>query len=220
MFLFDTHVHTSESSVCGKSTAAQQVAYYKKEGYDGFVITDHFKPRDADGKRGALPWNERVAIQWRGYEEAKKFETPDFTVLHGTEIRFKGYDNDYLVFGADKQFFYDNPEITETSIENFRKVTKEHGGILIFQAHPFRNHMTIINPLLVDGIEVYNGNSSHNSRNEIAMLWAEKNNMLKLSGSDCHREWEASPGGILFEEKPRNEAEFVDMIRKSQYKLK
>ena len=40
-YLFDTHVHTKESSSCGGVAAADIVARYKKLGYDGIIITDH-----------------------------------------------------------------------------------------------------------------------------------------------------------------------------------
>lgn len=36
------------------------------------------------------------------------------------------------------------------------------------QAHPFRNGLKIVDPKHLDGIETYNGNPRHDSRNEIA----------------------------------------------------
>lgn len=219
-FLFDTHVHTSESSTCGEISGADMVEYYKLNRYDGIVITDHFKPREDDRRFGGLPWKERVDGQWLGYENAKQHETADFTVLHGVEIRFKGYDNDYLVYGADKEFFYDHPEITETSVENFRKVINEYDGILLFQAHPFRNGMTVVKPHLLDGIEVYNGNASHNSRNSIANAWAELNMLRKLSGTDNHEPFRSTPGGIYFEERPTTEKQFAELVKSGKYELK
>ena len=221
MFLFDTHVHTRESSSCGQTPAAAQAEYYKRGGYDGVVITDHFQPKAVDRVSGSVEsWSERLETQWRGYEIAKQFETDSFTVLHGVEIRFKGFDNDYLVFGADKAFFNSLCNCTESSIEVFSKAARRHGRIALFQAHPFRNHMTVVKPDLLDGIEVYNGNSSHNSRNDIALMWAQKNNLRPLSGSDCHTPWMASPGGILLEKRPKTDSEFAAALLEGSYKLK
>lgn len=220
MFLFDTHVHTEESSTCGEIPAKGMVEYYRLNRYDGIVITDHFKPFGEDKRYGQCDWKGRVDGQWLGYEIAKQYETEDFTVLHGVEIRFKGHDNDYLVFGADKQFFYDHPEITETSLENFRKVINEHEGIMIFHAHPFRNNMTVVNPYLVDGIEIYNGNASHNSRNSVAYEWARLHGLKMISGSDCHEPFRSTPGGVYFEERPTDEKQLVEMLKAGSYTLK
>jgi len=42
-YLFDTHIHTSESSSCGQVAAADVVARYKSLGYRGIIITDHMQ---------------------------------------------------------------------------------------------------------------------------------------------------------------------------------
>ena len=77
-----------------------------------------------------------------------------------------------------------------------------------------------VRPELLDSIEVYNGNSSHNSRNDIALARAEKNGLRKLSGSDCHTPWMASPGGILLESRPKSDSEFAKMLLENRYELK
>ena len=40
-FFVDTHVHTSETSKCGRSTAAEMIAAYKNAGFGAVVISDH-----------------------------------------------------------------------------------------------------------------------------------------------------------------------------------
>ncbi len=220
MLLFETHLHTDESSSCGQVPAQEQVAYYKRGGYDGIIVTDHFQPRDRDRISGKYDWEKRIELQHRGFEIAKQFETPDFTVLWGMEIRFKGFDNDYLVYGADREFFLEHPDLTESDIETFSRLVHEHGGIALFQAHPMRDDMTLVEPKLLDGIEVYNGNSSHNSRNEIAEHWADFHGLRKLSGSDCHTPWMAAPGGIRLERRPKDEKDFAQMLLNNEYKLK
>ena len=41
-FRIDLHVHTRESSFCGKTNGSIVAELYKKAGYDGLVITDHY----------------------------------------------------------------------------------------------------------------------------------------------------------------------------------
>ena len=72
--------------------------------------------------------------------------------------------NDYLVFGVTEEFLlkYNNTDTNflEMPIGEFSKIAHEN-GLLLFQAHPFRNHMTITDHNLLDGIEVYNGCVRH-----------------------------------------------------------
>ena len=42
MFRFDTHVHTDETSHCGKVPGEEMVKLYAEAGYSGFVMTDHY----------------------------------------------------------------------------------------------------------------------------------------------------------------------------------
>jgi hypothetical protein len=41
-FKYETHLHTSEASACGSSHGAEYISVYKKLGYDGIFVTDHF----------------------------------------------------------------------------------------------------------------------------------------------------------------------------------
>lgn len=66
------------------------------------------------------------------------------------------------------------------------------------QAHPFRNGLKIVDPKHLDGIETYNGNPRHDSRNEIAKAWAQKFGMLETSGSDFHEREDFARGGVIF----------------------
>ena len=42
MYIYETHLHTYESSACGSTKASEYPAYYKSIGYSGIFITDHF----------------------------------------------------------------------------------------------------------------------------------------------------------------------------------
>ena len=80
--------------------------------------------------------------------------------------------------------------------------------------------MTVVNPYLLDGIEVYNGNASHNSRNSVAYEWARLSGRLMLSGTDNHEPFRSTPGGVYFEERPKDEKQLVEMLRSQKYTLK
>ena len=216
-FLFDTHIHTKESSSCGEVSAADAVERYKKLGYNGIIITDHVHAHQFS-KHGSA-YKEQAEKYLEGYRTAKKFEDENFHVILGMEIRFLENDNDYLLYGFDEDFVFSMDLAHFESIEDFRPVI-EKNNLIIFQAHPFRFNMTVTDPELVDGIEVYNGHGGHNSSNDIAYHWAKKYNKRMISGSDFHYVNFMEPGGIYFEDYVKDSKEVAEALRNSRYSLK
>lgn len=217
-YLYDTHVHTKESSKCGETCAADIVARYKSLGYDGICITDHIHTSGFNWLGGAT-YDEQVENWLKGYRTAKAFEDENFTVILGMELRFKENDNDYLVFGFDEDFLHSMDLANIETLEDFAPIAKKN-NLVVIQAHPFREGMTVKNPDLVDGFEVYNGHGGHDSRNPIARAWAERFSKLMTSGSDFHYVSEKEHGGIYFEERLLTSRQVADAILKKNYTLK
>ena len=128
------------------------------------------------------------------------------------EIRFDENGNDYLVFGVTEEFLRSHPEIINMTAGEFSALSRQE-GLLFYQAHPFRNGMTVTDPKLLDGIESYNGHLNHDSRNDIAMIWAEKHHLLQSSGSDYHDPGREARGGILVPERIRTQEELLKVLR-------
>lgn len=42
MYFYEIHCHTQETSRCGRSSAHDMMAAYKKKGFTGVIVTDHF----------------------------------------------------------------------------------------------------------------------------------------------------------------------------------
>ncbi|MBQ7120968.1 MAG: PHP domain-containing protein [Clostridia bacterium] len=215
--LFDTHIHTKEASSCSRVWAADIVNRYKELGYDGLIITDHFSA--SQFKRHGETYAEQVQKYLSGYRAAKEFETEDFHIILGMELRFLENDNDYLVYGFDEDFVINNDLTRYNDPEEFRPVI-EANNLIMFQAHPFRIGMTVVDPELLDGVEVYNGHGDHDSRNDIALKWAEKHGLRKLSGSDFHGNLSLEPGGIYFEEYLTDSKQVAEALRSGKYTLK
>ncbi|MBR6028493.1 MAG: PHP domain-containing protein [Clostridia bacterium] len=156
-FLYETHLHTCQSSACGKSTGAEHVRAYKAAGYTGIFVTDHFFggntaiPRD-------LPWEERIRRFARGYEDAKaEGDRVGLDVFFAWEETFQG--DDYLIYGLDPAWLIQHPEADHWSRRE--QLEKVHaGGGCVVQAHPFRLRDYIPKALLglryCDGIEIAN----------------------------------------------------------------
>ena len=214
-FKYDTHVHTSETSPCGKIAAADLVRLYKDAGYHGVVITDHYY-EDFFSHKFFKKWNEKVDTFLSGYKNAlKEGEKQGLQVIFGIEISFTENHNDYLVYGIDEKFLKENKELYKLGLKEFKNLTSDK-GIIIIQAHPFRQFMIQANPVLLDGVEVYNGNPRHSSNNSRAYEYALKNNLKMTSGSDFHQLQDLARGGILIPEKISTPAELVQVIKENK----
>lgn len=210
-YKFDTHVHTCETSPCGKVAAIEVVRLYKESGYNGIVITDHYY-KEYFESLGSLSWKEKLDCYLKGYRIAcEEGEKTGVKVLLGMEMRFEENDNDYLVYGIDESYLTSNKELYTLGLKNFRDMTKNM-GIAIYQAHPFRPAMVPAEPALIDGIEVYNGNPRHDSKNKLAQAYAEKHGLRMTSGSDFHQLEDLARGGVILLEDVNNSFEFAEIL--------
>ncbi len=182
MYRIELHCHMKESSGCSTVPAAEMVSFYKADGYHGIVTTDHFC-----GSRGdADKWNEHVDRFLRGYRAAKAAgDACGLAVYLGAEIRFPQNSNDYLLMGLTEKFLYDHPYCYASSLSEFYEVARKN-GILVVQAHPFRNGCEPADPRYLDGAERHNGHVGHHNHNDLAAAFVDENRLIGTVGSDCH----------------------------------
>lgn len=185
-YLYETHMHTTPSSACGRSFGREYIARYQDFGFDGIMITDHFF-RGNCGIDRRLPWRERVHRFCEGYEDARnEGEKRGFPVLFGWEENYDG--DEYLVYGLDEQWMLEHPEMEHwTRLEQFRAV-HEAGGCVV-QAHPFRARSYIstihLSTGCVDAIEGVNA-ANDPAWNTLALRYAELLRLPVTAGSDNH----------------------------------
>lgn len=218
-FYTELHAHTSDTSRCAGVGAKDLVALYKQAGASTVVMTDHLSPSTFEAySQSNLSWTEKVDIFLQGYRNAKAAAGDELTVLLGMELRFdrKGDSNDYLVYGLTEEFLYQNPDLLKMRLSSFANLAHKN-GLLIFQAHPFRNGMHIVNPAYLDGVEVYNACVRHNSRNSIAEMWAKLHKLRGSAGSDFHRAEDVARGGILTDRKIENNLELLEVLKNGDF---
>lgn len=216
-YLYDTHVHTSEVSPCGFVPGAEMVRLYKEAGYQGIIITDHYYNHYFN-ELGEIPWKEKADCYLSGFraasEEGKRI---GLKVILGIELSFQeNNNNDYLIFGIDESFIYENPELYKMTLKTFRESIQGQ-NIFIFQAHPFRKGVKPAPPILLDGVEIFNANPRHESHNDLAYSFAKENNLIMLNGSDAHRIEDVGGGGIYLKEEISNSKEFAKLIKSKGY---
>lgn len=205
--LLETHAHTAEVSGCSALPAGRLVKLVAEHGYGAVVITDHNIP-------GRTRTGKQCALFARGFALAKEAgQKYGVAVLPGMELRFKneGY-NDFLVFLPDAEL-YQLRDLPAMKLRDFKLLADEL-GMLIYQAHPYRPHQFPEPPMALHGVEVFNGNPHHDSRNHEARAYAEKHGLSMLSGSDLHEEYGAGRGGIWAPRKAiASPRAFVDYLR-------
>ena len=220
-YLTEMHLHTKETSNCGKMPAAETVENYILLGFDTIVVTDHFSTHTYfKYDYNSLSWQEKVDIFLKGYNTAKDAAKGRINILLGMELRFDSESdpNDYLVYGIDENFLREHKDILDMNISSFSALARKN-GLMIFQAHPFRFGMKITNVKYLDGIEVCNRNIEHDSHNDIAALWAEKFGLKKTAGSDHHQKGNEGLASIISKHEITSNKVLLDTLKKQDYTL-
>ena len=204
----ELHCHSGDVSNCANASAEYIVSRYVEAGYSTVVLANHFsrhtfggdkqkynKYLDLNGKSDC--WDSMVDFFLEGYHNLRKAAQGKLNVILGMEYQpFKGTNNDYLVHGVTEEWLRGSECILEFSIGEMSEYLHS-SGMLLYQAHPFRNDMTVKKPEYFDGYEVYNGHIFHNSRNGIADMWADLYKKKKISGTDFHESRHIPCGGIV-----------------------
>lgn len=218
MYRYETHLHTSPVSACARASVRETVQFYKEMGYDGIFITNHFIPRSNDSEDA---YREMVKYFFSDYEEGVKVgKELGIKVFCGAEMTHGG--SDFLVYGLDKEWFLNNPQIRQ-----MRKSEELpyyiRNGALVIHAHPFREASYIdhirLYPRCVQGVEVINANRTE-FENEMALQYAENYGLLTFAGSDNHVAHDQKKlAGMCSDEPILDEADFVARVKNGKMEI-
>jgi len=221
-YLYETHLHTKEGSACGVSWGWEYIQRYLDLGYTGIMVTDHFFRGNCAINRN-YAWEKWVHGFCQGYENAwEEGARRGLDVFFGWEETFDG--DDYLVYGLDKDWLLEHPEVARwTRKQQFDEV-RRYGGCVI-QAHPFRQHFYIKRICLssgcVDAVEAANGGNREPSYDALALKYANKLSLPATAGSDIHSAsdiWPETVFGVYLDKKIETIGGFVDAIRNNAIK--
>ncbi len=231
MYKYETHCHTAPVSKCGKASAEDTVRFYKQLGYDGIFLTNHFLDGNINLEARKLPYREQVGFYFSDYEEAVRIgSSVGLKVFPGVELSYGG--TDFLVYGLEKEWYLEHPEILEMKKSEELPFMMEAGAFII-QAHPYReayyiDHIRLF-PRSVHGAEVINSNQAWES-NGPAGIYADHYGLLKTAGSDNHwgtnafarlREKGFRPelAGMCSDTELNSVQDFVDSVKNGTMKL-
>ncbi len=216
----EMHTHTSETSPCAKISAKKLVNMYKNKGYDAVVITDHYSKWVMEHNHIIEP-EEFTKFFLGGYHKAYKYVQDngfDIKILLGVEVTLLEGPNDYLLYGIDEEFLYQNPLLFKMSLKKLYKLCYKN-NILLVQAHPYRAYCIPADTHFLDGAEVYNGNPRHNSNNNKTYKWAKENGLIMTSGSDFHQEEDLAKGGIITQSSFDSIHQLTEILKNSNYSI-
>lgn len=221
-FKTELHCHSRTVSACASISPAELVDTYLKNGYTTVVLMEHLNGatfKEGGHYTGGADWQEKMDYYMQGFHALREAAAGRLHILLGCELCLAGTHSDYLIHGITEEFLRKNPDLMELKkIEKVAKRVREN-GFLLYQAHPFRNGMTITDPTHLDGIEIYNAHPRHNSRNDLAALWAERYGLRRISGSDIHDPSDPPGGGLLTDHPITTREELLDALREQRYSL-
>lgn len=211
----ELHAHTSDVSRCAKLSPENVAELYIEAGYSTVVLTNHYAEYGFDGLGS---WEKCIDNYLNAVYRMREFSKGQLNVLSGAEVRNYYSTNDFLLYGADEEFLKRNQYLHRLPVKALSALAREN-GVLLVHAHPFRNNMTIVDPALLDGIEVFNGTPHTCSRNNVANAWAKQFGLLRTSGSDFHGGRYIISGGILTDAPITTQEELKNTLISGNYSL-
>lgn len=218
-YRYETHLHTTEASACALLSAEEQVRTYKEAGYTGIIVTDHFFNGNSSVPAN-LPWEERVDLFCRGYENAKaEGDKIGLSVFFGWEANFKC--TEFLIYGLDKAWLKSHPDMLAWSIEEQYQQVHESGGFVV-HAHPYRMRPYIekvrLFPDCIDAVEVYNIGNRNEEFDKKALAYARKHKLPMTAGTDSHG-YEKCRSGVAFGHKIVDSKDLIDCLKSGKCEL-
>ncbi|MBP3369437.1 MAG: histidinol phosphatase [Clostridia bacterium] len=220
MFKYETHLHTHPVSKCARVGVREVLEYYKSLGFEGIFLTNHFLDGNINIER-ERPYEERINFYFSDYEEACALaDEIGIKVFLGVEISYAG--TDFLIYGLDKAWYLEHPEIMQMSKKQELAFLMEQGALVI-QAHPFResghiDHIRLF-PRSVHGVEIINA-CRNDFENEMARHYADSYGLLYFAGTDNHvGAAKKSIAGMQTETPITSELDFVERVKNGEAKV-
>lgn len=220
MYQYETHLHTSPVSRCAKCTVRENLEFYKRLGYAGVFITNHFLDGNIDIEPDR-PYAERIEFYFSDYEEGVRIGREiGLDVFCGIEMSYGG--TDFLVYGLDKAWFLAHPEWEGMKRTDILTLLIEHGALVI-QAHPYRearyiDHIRLF-PRHVHGVEICNA-SRNDFENNMAAYYAQYYDLIPFAGSDNHKgPRQKHLAGVQFAAPITDELDFVARVKKCEHEV-
>lgn len=210
-YKYETHLHTSEVSLCSSCPGIDWIPHYKALGYTGIFVTNHFLNGSTTIPK-ELPWEEQVEMFCKVYEDmAEEGSRVGLDVFFAWEYSY-GWAH-FLTYGLDKAWLLENPGVVEWDILTYFDRVHEAGGFIV-HAHPFREgveHICLF-PSKMDAVEVINGCRTVEA-NQHAADFAKSYNLLETAGTDIHHIEQVRLSGVITSTKLSCVKDYIEVLR-------
>lgn len=217
-FPLEMHAHTKGGSSCALADENALADIYSSAGYGGVVLTNHCCEASFSLYPGES-YKEKLDYYFALYEKFRKAaERKGLKPFLGSEVRAfdaEGYFSEYLIYGFDRRFFYDNPPLYTLTQRRLFELC-DGAGIFMAQSHPFRTGVKAGYYGFLHGAEAYNGHIFHENRNFVARAFADGFGLKKISGTDFHEEVQSPAGGIVVPRTVETDADLAKFLFENQ----
>lgn len=216
-YLYETHLHTSPVSKCAKADVKESLEFYKSLGYAGVFITNHFIDENLNYDKTAS-YEERIEFYFSDYEKGVQLgKDIGISVFLGIESSYKG--TDFLIYGLDKAWFLEHPEIETLKKSEMLTLMAEEGAFIV-QAHPFREARYIdhirLYPRHAHAVEICNASRTE-LENSIAEYYAKHYELIPFAGSDNHSaSKQTSLAGMQSKTPVIDELDFIKQVKNGE----
>ena len=205
----DPHVHSNEISRCSHVTCEQIIDQKIELGYKGAVLTNHcqewYYPEEEHKN-----YIEQVIEDFnRGKAYADK---KGFRFYLGLEVSLhEPHYADWLLYGVTEEFLRKTPCLYKLSQKELFQLCEEN-GVLLVQAHPFRQ--SPCDPNFMHGVEI---NCSDGDLDKIPLVeeFASRHDLFVTCGTDYHFIERTYHGGIYLPDTCQTAADIAAYIRKT-----
>ncbi len=215
MMKVELHCHTDGSS-CADYTIEGIINDYLKAGYGGIVATNHYANLEYVRQGFSCPQDYAKAfLSW--IEDAERVgKEKNIKIFYGMEVRLTYNHTEFMLYGFEKNFVLENPEIYNLTQEQLFELANKH-NIFMYQTHPFRDGVVVGNPKYMHGAEYFNGHYHHNNNNSLAKEFCEKNNLIKVVGTDFHHDDQPITTAVLVPDDIKDSIELTKYIRTNKF---
>lgn len=220
MYKYETHLHTFPVSRCAKADVRECLEFYKKLGYDGVFLTNHFLDGNINIEK-EKPYEEKIEFYFSDFEKGLEIgKTLGIKVFCGVELSYGG--TDFLVYGLNKNWFLAHPEIMNMKKSDELTFMMENGALII-QAHPYReapyiDHIRLF-PRNIHGVEIVNACRTE-EENKMAKIYADNYGLIGFAGSDNHcASQQKKLAGICCEKPICNIKDFISKVKGNKIKI-
>ncbi len=213
MIKLETHCHSLGGSGCADTAPEVIAEEYFKAGYGGIVLTNHyaggpFESYPGENKKQKLDFYFSLVQKFR--DCCAKYGIKVFYGAETRAVRKTGY-SEYMLFGFEEKFLYDNKPLFEYTQEEMFRIADKN-GVFMYQTHPFREGVNVGDPNYLHGVETFNGHFHHVNNNHLALELCEKHGLIKTSGTDYHHFGQPITAGLYVPENINTNSALADYI--------